>query len=265
MTLSCGARGGVISRVLFASFGQPVGSCGSAVEHESCHDGVVSRVRVERACVGKQECQVEAQGSVMGTCEGGAVERRWMAAEVECSENAESLSVSTGIPIGAETTVVFPSIAAANMSITANGHTVWANGAFVPGTAGVLSGTADATKHTVSLRTSSGAFTFVSSGTSAPATLCAHGASNETLTLECPATTTISRIEFASYGLPSDCSVLSSRRHPRVHAAAARNAFERHCLGRSSCRVVPAKDIFVSGPLFESTESLSAVVRAICA
>ncbi len=61
MTVSCPA--GIISKVLFASYGIPGGSCSNGYSEGNCH-ATTSKEIVEAACVGKESCTILAENSV---------------------------------------------------------------------------------------------------------------------------------------------------------------------------------------------------------
>ena len=57
LQLSCGTKGGTISRVVFASFGTPFGTCGGFAVNHSCH-APQSMATVTKLCVGKTSCTI---------------------------------------------------------------------------------------------------------------------------------------------------------------------------------------------------------------
>ncbi len=80
-TISCSA-GDTIASVLFASYGNPSGFCGSLTKGNCDSPNSVSAV--EAACVGKQSCTIPSNDAFFGgsACAGGA---RNLAIEVTCS------------------------------------------------------------------------------------------------------------------------------------------------------------------------------------
>jgi len=64
MTLAC-APGGVINKIDFASFGNPLGSCGNFAQG-SCH-APTSQVVVEKLCLGKSTCTIPADLTIRDT------------------------------------------------------------------------------------------------------------------------------------------------------------------------------------------------------
>jgi hypothetical protein len=138
----CGPRGGVIEAVEFASFGTPavrrrsvVGGISEMSEippleaHPLCHAPRSAEV-LTSACVGRQRCSMLATREAFGpdaskfgtellaNCSAAAKRRGGRLAEwsdplrfwatVRCSVAAESLDVSTTIPLGVSATLVLP-------------------------------------------------------------------------------------------------------------------------------------------------------------
>ena len=66
-TVSCPAGAGVISRVTFASFGLPVGSCSSGLSlNTSCNSANATAI-VSNLCVGSASCSVPATSAIFGS------------------------------------------------------------------------------------------------------------------------------------------------------------------------------------------------------
>jgi hypothetical protein len=63
LTVSCSE--GVISQVLFASYGKPSGICDYGFGEGWCHS-TTSQSVVEAACLGQATCSVNAENSVFG-------------------------------------------------------------------------------------------------------------------------------------------------------------------------------------------------------
>eukprot|EP01062_Namystynia_karyoxenos_P058420 TRINITY_DN4996_c0_g1_i3.p1 TRINITY_DN4996_c0_g1~~TRINITY_DN4996_c0_g1_i3.p1 ORF type:complete len:1051 (+),score=334.33 TRINITY_DN4996_c0_g1_i3:104-3154(+) len=110
--LSCGAKGGVISEVRFASFGAPAGGpCRSAdgfQRHPRCHSGL-TEARVRQLCLGRSECAVPASPSDLsvpdGACAAGDPLRLWV--DVQCSA-PPSLQVDAEVPVSATAELLLP-------------------------------------------------------------------------------------------------------------------------------------------------------------
>ena len=63
MSMFCAT--GVINDIVFASYGTPMGSCGTWAVNASCHAANSSAI-VRAACVGKQSCTVDATTPIFG-------------------------------------------------------------------------------------------------------------------------------------------------------------------------------------------------------
>ncbi|EQC24830.1 hypothetical protein SDRG_17280, partial [Saprolegnia diclina VS20] len=87
-------------------------------------------------------------------------------------------------------------------------------------------------------------------------------AQDSSASLQCPAGTYISAIDFASFGTATgifpDFSV-----DPTCHAADSNLVVGSSCLGKNSCTVAATADTFTAGPCAGSTKSLSIVAECI--
>ena len=86
ITLDCGQFGGVFSSIDFASFGEPIGNCGSYMTSSSCHSANSTSV-IEGLCLGKTSCVIPtAAGDVFGTpCSSNSL---WLAVQATCSNKS---------------------------------------------------------------------------------------------------------------------------------------------------------------------------------
>ncbi|XP_038695928.1 beta-galactosidase-like [Tripterygium wilfordii] len=78
--------------------------------------------------------------------------------------------------------------------------------------------------------------------------------------LWCPAGRKISKIMFASYGLPQ--GRCGNFKEGNCHAHKSYDAFERNCVGKQSCSVTVASEVFGGDPCPASMKKLS--VEAVC-
>ena len=62
MTLTC--ESGTISEVLFASYGNPLGTCSGGLQVNASCNSENSMSVVEKMCVGKKSCSVPASNQV---------------------------------------------------------------------------------------------------------------------------------------------------------------------------------------------------------
>jgi hypothetical protein len=113
MELTCGALGGTITSIDFASWGYPQGGCGSFVAHPTCHTPAAQRV-IEDLCVGKPSCSVSTSADFWtsyssGACDGGSLgdDPRVLAVQATCS-GSHSVTVKVTVPVSASAHVTLP-------------------------------------------------------------------------------------------------------------------------------------------------------------
>ena len=97
--LDCGEHGGVISKILFASYGFPQGTdCASMKIDPKCHDSKTEDT-ILKHCLGKEKCDMKALSNGL-SCENvdGKVER--LVVKVKCSVEDAKLHVKTHLPLG---------------------------------------------------------------------------------------------------------------------------------------------------------------------
>ena len=165
ISLSCQSNNAydraAFSRVIFASFGTPSGSCGGApTVNASCNANNSVSV-VEGLCLGRSACSINVTDAVFGDpCKGTP---KHMIVVLECSTRAYSFVTSATVPVGstAFATVPLRGTTPALALVTEGGIPVWGNGTFVPGNPGVFG--ADPLTDGSGLRFSvgSGSYTFV--------------------------------------------------------------------------------------------------------
>lgn len=156
-TLSCVAPGAVITRINFASFGQPFGVCGNYAINPSCN-AASSRQIVEELCLNVASCSVPVSESVFGApCAGN----KYLIVQYECSQ---SLHLNISIPANTDGEAHLPLAhlgLASTATVSEAGATVWSNGAFRPGISGVRGARVDAERNTLAITIGSGAYAFV--------------------------------------------------------------------------------------------------------
>ena len=90
LALSCATPGAVISSVDFASYGRPLGVCGSFAINASCHAANSSEI-LAAACVGRASCNVTADTDVFGDpCYASTKRALSVAPAFVCLANAHS-------------------------------------------------------------------------------------------------------------------------------------------------------------------------------
>ncbi len=84
--LTCGAQGGTIARVDFASIGTPVGRCGNLTVGECHGNATLARSYVESTCLGKPHCTLTADiAHWNGNSDPCYGKPKYIAAQVECT------------------------------------------------------------------------------------------------------------------------------------------------------------------------------------
>lgn len=151
------------TKVLFASFGTPSGSCGGLpppIVNASCNANNSVSV-VEELCLGRTACSVNVTDAVFGDpCKGTP---KHMIVVLECSTRAYSFVTSATVPVGSTAFVTVPVRGTTQLLalVTEGGEPVWGNGSFVPGDPGVFGADALADGSGVRFSVGSGEFTFV--------------------------------------------------------------------------------------------------------
>jgi hypothetical protein len=138
--LNCSDRGGVIEAIVFANYGTTTGSCHSYAANCTGDD---SRAVVEKACLGKASCVVNASKDEFAhgrepydPCPGIP---KTLVIEAQCSA---LFSLQVSLPVGVEAgTVRLPlgGHAASSVKVLESGTPIWAAGRHNPGAAAVRS------------------------------------------------------------------------------------------------------------------------------
>ena len=139
--LDCGADGGVIGEITFASYGTPAGSCAdpSALAVDAgCHAPTSSSV-VTAACVGKASCTLFANNTQFGGQDpcSGTLKRLVVAATCAGGCTAQ-FALNATVPGGSTATIVVPApglnaTLAGAATLAEGGVPFFRNGSFVPG------------------------------------------------------------------------------------------------------------------------------------
>ena len=171
LEVSCGEEG-VISNVLFASFGNPTGHCGY-YKRGGCH-AADSETIVEKLCLGKRSCHVPTDADFWGDpCPDVT---KWLSVAVQCkTEGADepdykfsSIQVNVSIPVGSKGVVFLPAHCKRQLKVWEGGELLWGE----EGMAGVMEGLYSSKwlPHSNSLRLdlSSGSYSFMVRGMPCP-------------------------------------------------------------------------------------------------
>ena len=254
LSVSCG-EDSVIVDVLFASYGNPTGSCGYYKEGD-CH-AENSREVVEKLCMGQSSCHVPSGSDFWGElCSGSS---KWLTVAVQCGTKDggadykyRQIQVEVSVPVGSKGTVFLPAHGKRHLQVWEGEEVVWDGGQVVSAVDGVLSWQWVLEEDSLMLELSSGSYQFTVRGQT-PERKWAESKS-EYLPLTCDAGHVISTINWASYG-DSGLKWVGQEAEPVLgscHAGCSQLAVERKCLGRQKC------DIPVSSEFFGNSECTKA-------
>ena len=254
LSVSCG-EDSVIMDVLFASYGNPTGSCGYYKEGD-CH-AENSREVVEKLCMGQSSCHIPSGTDFWGElCSGSS---KWLTVAVQCGTKDggadykyRQIQVEVSIPVGSKGTVLLPAHGKRHPQVWEGEEVVWDGGQVVSAVDGVLSWQWVLEEDSLMLELSSGSYQFTVRGQT-PERKWAESTSDY-LSLICDAGHVISTIDWASYG-DSGLRWVGQEAEPVLgscHAGCSQLAVERKCLRRQRC------DIPVSSEFFGKSECTKA-------
>ena len=256
LKLSCGEEGGVIAEVLFASFGNPTGTCGQ-YKRGSCH-ATNSVAVVEKLCLGKSDCHVPTDANFWSdVCPGDA---KWLSVAVQCKSTGQShpdykfssLSVDLDIPVGSSGVVFLPAHGKADLMVWEGEKVVWKRQQFVGGVHGILSSQWLPQSDALRLDLSSGSYSFTVRGETPERRCLDSRKEGDILFLKCNLSEVISGVDWVSYGNPEtsdDCCF--SHAFGDCHAGSSRMAIENECIGKHHCKI-PVMDKFFGRKLCSS-------------
>jgi len=145
---------GVITSIVFASFGTPTGSCGNFAIDPSCHANDSVSI-VSNYCIGKSSCSIPATVSVFGDPCFGTVKRLYVqAAGCQTIELIQSVV----IPVNSISLVQVPKMNLTQIEIFESGTLIWQNDTFISGDKGVMNGSDKGTS--VEFAVGSGSYIF---------------------------------------------------------------------------------------------------------
>ena len=128
IALDCGAGGGVITEIRFASYGAPEGQCGAFLQSESgCHHESATGA-LSAQCIGRSSCALAVAPELLtgdsnaSWCATGANPQR-MHVEAVCSASP-SLRLAATLPLTSTGTVGVP-MSASTSKLMLDGVTIW--------------------------------------------------------------------------------------------------------------------------------------------
>jgi hypothetical protein len=171
MVLSCGARGGTITALRFASYGSPDGQCGAFTSNSAC-DHASAPAALEKLCLGRSNCSVVVGPEMLGTtteasCAQDAAHAQRLHAEVVCSA-PPSLQLDATVPLSSVGTVTIETPLSRLMMVADDGNNqavVWDRAdEAVAAAAATMAGVRAVTQtsdDTVKVQVGSGSFSFL--------------------------------------------------------------------------------------------------------
>ena len=122
LSLSC--VGGVFNSVVFASYGDPLGSCAAGFTRNASCDAATSHDVVAAACAGKAACTLPATTAAFGGHDPclDVVKRLSVVLAGTCKETVYSLS--TTVPVGSTAAVTVPCMGAAATATIVAAHVI---------------------------------------------------------------------------------------------------------------------------------------------
>ena len=248
LTLSCGDDR-VIAEVLFASFGNPSGSCGYH-QKGSCHAAASQEV-VEKLCLGQTSCRVPSDADFWGDPSPGG--SKWLTVAVQCGVPGgvtdykySRVGVEVGIPVGSRGTVFLPAHGKSQLRVWEGEQVVWEGGKLVAALVGLQSWQWVAEEDSLALELSSGDYSFTVSGNPPEERKWAESGGGGLVSVECGDGRVVSTVDWASYG-DSGLRWVGQEAEPVLgacHAGCSQLAVERECLGRQRCQIPVSAEFF---------------------
>lgn len=250
LKISCG-KNRVVVEVLFASFGNPIGTCGYH-QKGTCH-APDSQEIVEKLCEGKNSCLVPSGADFWGDpCPSD--DSKWLMVTVQCGVKLgevgdykySRLSVEVGIPVGSRGTVFFPAHGKSQLQVWEGERVVWGQGKLVGGAmAGLQSWQWMREEDCLAMELSSGDYSFQVSG-EPPEEKKWVESKGGWVCLECGDGRVVSTVDWASFG---DTTLwwVGQEAEPIMgscHAGCSQLVVERACLGREHCKVPSTAEFF---------------------
>jgi alpha-L-rhamnosidase len=240
LRIRCGE--GKISQVQFASYGNPVGTCGYHHVGE-CHS-IRSKEIVENLCMNKTECLIPSDSHYWGDpCPG---KTKWLTAAVVCTTDEmlgsmyrySSLKVNLSIPIGSHAHLNIPTYGASDLIIWDNNRMIYDSNALRREVKGVESIQRGENGDQFKMKLISGDYNLTIRGaaTHEVKRVITTSSDNDQVTLKCSNDLIITGINWASYGNPR-ISIHGDLTPGACHSRASRRVLERNCLGKNSCMI----------------------------
>jgi len=158
LTLTCPDSAGVISSIIFASFGTATGACPN-FQLGDCNAANSSAI-VSSACLGKNTCSVFSNDTIFGDPCYGTVKRLVAVANCTNPSGLHILNYQVTVPITSTADVYIPAYTGTVNSLTIHegGTVIWQNGQYKSGVTGIQSARVDGNNVVVTI--GSGTYNF---------------------------------------------------------------------------------------------------------
>jgi len=158
LTLKCSDSAGVVTSVIFASFGTSTGVCPN-FKTSDCHAANSTQI-VSNACVGKNNCTIFSDDSIFGDPCYGVVKHLTVVLNCTSPNGRSILNYQVTVPFTSVADVYIPAYSGSVNSLTVQegGVVVWTNGAYKGGVSGIQGAKADG--NNVVITVGSGSYNF---------------------------------------------------------------------------------------------------------
>jgi len=238
ITFKCLA--GTITKVDFASFGLPTGTCQSGFSINPACNAQDSVKIVSGLCLGKSQCTIPAEDSLFGDPCFGTFKA--LAVRVSGCDYIDFVQNAT-IPVNSIGKVAVNTLGYSGnaVNVMESDAVVWTQGRFIQGN-GIKSAYYDPLLNVIEFTVGSGSYNFQLSYLALNndnSIVCHVFDENERAVMKCPTPgTTITKINYVSYGSAAK-GTCGNWMHGDCAVGSARTVVERACLGKVAC------DLFV--------------------
>ena len=263
LKMVCGE--GAIIKVQFASYGNPIGTCG--YHHTGTCHSVGTKQTVEKLCLNKTECVIPTGIDFWSDpCPGLT---KWLTVAVLCSttsllqmESYSSLQVNVSVPIGSIAHLNVPSFGMSKLKIWDNNVLIYNNNV-VKSNKGMKSIEWQPNGNHLLLKIASGNYNLTIRGNPADETRIVNIKSKEShASLKCSNDLIITNINWVSYGNPlidNDGMLLVGT----CHSTASHRVVEESCIGRNNC-IISMKEQFGTLPCDIPQDTSNFIAKYSC-
>ena len=267
LKLMCGE--GIISKVLFASYGNPKGVCGY-YRQGNCHASQTLNV-TNKLCLNKTECLVPTSADYWGDpCPG--LEIKWLQVAVLCKVGSAydighhytSLQVNVTVPVGSQAHINIPAYGTSKVMVLDNDTPIFTNGHLLERIKGIHSYQWIPERDVLRLDVLSGEYNLTVTGKMAEESRVveAKGNVNHAM-LKCSHGNVITSIDWVSYGNPS-INFEEEGDLGSCHSGTSLMVTEDVCLGKQQCSIPLDVDFFGGNPCPDILHELNFIAKYSC-